>query len=44
VSVVALADLLAAKRAAGRPQDIADVEALERIQQGPAAPSRDKRR
>jgi hypothetical protein len=43
VSVVALADLLAAKRAAGRPQDIADVEVLERIQQEPAAPRRDKR-
>jgi predicted nucleotidyltransferase len=39
VSVVALADLLASKRAAGRSQDIADVEVLERIQQDPAIPS-----
>lgn len=41
VSIVALADLLAAKRAAGRSQDIADVEVLERIQGDAATPKGD---
>jgi hypothetical protein len=36
---VALADRLASERAAGRSQDIADVEVLERIQRDPAIPS-----
>jgi len=31
-NVIGLADLLANKRAAGRPQDLADVDALERLQ------------
>lgn len=31
VSVVALQDLITAKRAAGRPQDLRDLKALERI-------------
>jgi predicted nucleotidyltransferase len=31
VKVIALADLIANKRAAGRPQDLADVELLERV-------------
>ena len=32
VRVIALADLIANKRAAGRPQDLADVALLERVQ------------
>jgi hypothetical protein len=31
-SVIALPDLIVNKRAAGRPQDVADVDALERLQ------------
>ncbi len=31
--VIAISDLIANKRAAGRPQDLADVDALERLQQ-----------
>jgi predicted nucleotidyltransferase len=31
VKVIALSDLIANKRAAGRPQDLADVELLERV-------------
>jgi len=31
-NVIAMADLLVNKRAAGRPQDLADVDALERLQ------------
>ena len=34
--VVSLPDLIAMKRAAGRPQDLADVEALERLGPGSA--------
>jgi predicted nucleotidyltransferase len=44
VNIVSLADLLASKRAAGRSQDIADVEILERIQQDPATRKGDKHR
>jgi hypothetical protein len=44
VNVIGLADLLAAKRAAGRSQDITDVEILERMDQDPAKPRRDKHR
>jgi hypothetical protein len=36
--VIGLADLIANKRAAGRPQDLADVAALERLQQIKAKP------
>lgn len=32
VRIVSLADLIRMKKAAGRPQDIADIEALEKIQ------------
>jgi hypothetical protein len=32
VRVIALADLIANKRAAARPQDLADVALLERVQ------------
>jgi len=32
VRVIGLADLIANKRAAGRPQDLADVALLERVQ------------
>jgi len=35
--VVSLPDLIAMKRAAGRPQDLADVEALERLGPGSAS-------
>jgi predicted nucleotidyltransferase len=34
VPVIAIEDLIAIKRASGRPQDLADVEHLERIARG----------
>jgi len=33
VNVIGLEDLLAAKRAAGRPQDLADVSTLEKVRE-----------
>jgi len=35
VSFVALDDLLAMKRAAGRPQDLADIDRLEKLRRAP---------
>jgi hypothetical protein len=35
VPIVGLADLIANKRASGRKQDLADVEALERMRPDP---------
>ena len=44
VPFISAADLIAAKEAAARPQDLADVEALRKAQTHPAARARPRRR